>query len=256
MSERNPIGPGLTVDELHGGLGLMVVLDAPERSNALDAQTVASLDGNLTRAADEGKRVVAFSASGRTFCAGFDLSDLETSSDQALRQRFLDLDRVLERIRSAPFLTVACVDGPAIGAGADLVVACDHRIGTASSSFRFPGLRFGVLLGTHNLVDLVGPRRALKVLLGQKTLTQGAALRYGLLTQSCDPGAFAALVEELCAMTSWARQGDFEALLSVARGTDQDSADTLMSSLGDSGIRDRLIAYLDEKPRSRVRSLT
>src|SRR5690606_24845432 len=79
-------------------------------------------------------------------------------------------------------VTVASLRGPAIGAGADLAMSCDYRIGTHRASFQFPGARFGVMLGADRLIGEIGRHRAVEILLRNAKVNASEALEYGLLT--------------------------------------------------------------------------
>jgi enoyl-CoA hydratase len=125
-----------------------VTLDRPASANALSAELVEALHGVLDQAADARPRALVLRGNARHFAAGFDLSSLATETDASLALRFLRIGLLLERLAAAPYLTVAVAEGAAIGAGADLVLACDHRLVDASVTLRFPGSAFGVVLGT------------------------------------------------------------------------------------------------------------
>ncbi|MGE0304369.1 MAG: LysR family transcriptional regulator [Acidimicrobiia bacterium] len=111
-----------------------------------------------TVAAGNGAIVIRSRSS--VFSAGFDLSDVERETDATLIQRFVALQTMLDELNKAPMVSYAIVDGPAVGAGADLAIACDFRIVMQNARFRFPGSHFGVLLGVPRLCSIVGRTRA------------------------------------------------------------------------------------------------
>lgn len=124
-----------------------VNLDRPRRANALSASLVESLHGVLDEADAAGPRAVVVRGNERHFAAGFDLGGLDLENDATLALRFLRITTLLERLLAAPYATVAVVEGAAVGAGADLVLACDHRLVAPHVTLRFPGAAFGVALG-------------------------------------------------------------------------------------------------------------
>ncbi|CUR60801.1 putative Enoyl-CoA hydratase/isomerase [metagenome] len=152
-----------------------VRLNRPERANALSPELVESLHAALDEAERDRVRGVVLEGSARHFCAGFDLGRLAEESDATLAHRFLRIGLLLERLASAPYVTLAVVTGSAVGAGADLAAACDHRLGTPEASFRFPGAGFGVVLGTARLASLVGPDLALELVAGRRLDGEQAA---------------------------------------------------------------------------------
>lgn len=159
---------------------LEVVLRRPNRANALSPEMVAELAVALDTAVEPDVRYIVIRGEGKHFCSGFDLAPAE---DSVLNLRFIQLERLLAKVAYAPVPTIACVKGAAIGAGADLVAACTFRIGTTDVSLRFPGPRFGVVLGTSRLRNLVGADWACRLLLLQEKVSADEALRIGLLSK-------------------------------------------------------------------------
>ncbi|WP_283133140.1 enoyl-CoA hydratase-related protein [Rhizohabitans arisaemae] len=220
-------------------------IDAPGRANALGPETTARLDRALADAVAQGSAAFVLRAAGGTFCSGFDLGDLPRLGDADLLARFVTIERLLERIRTAPLLTIACVGGPAVGAGADLVAACDYRLGTGAASFAFPGPRFGLLLGTAHLTRLVGGQPARDLLVRRQRVDVEEALRIGLLSHRVDElGPFAA---ELAAAAAALDPITLRELLAVTRGrATADPLSTLVASAADPGLADRVRAYRGE----------
>src|SRR5699024_8741853 len=115
----------------------------------------------------------------------------------SIRQRFRDIQTLLDQIREAPAATVALVNGPAVGAGADLAVSCDYRIASDQANFKFPGSRFGVILGVDQLVRTVGTSAASDILLRNRGLGAIEALRLGLVQQILSVSDFTDFINEL-----------------------------------------------------------
>lgn len=133
-----------------------VTLDRPERANALSADLVEALHAALDEADAARPDAFVLRGNARHFAAGFDLGGLERETDATLALRFLRIGTLLERLLAAPYVTVAVAEGAAVGAGADLVLACDHRLVDPSVTLRFPGSAFGVALGGVRRAEL-GP---------------------------------------------------------------------------------------------------
>jgi enoyl-CoA hydratase/carnithine racemase len=90
------------------------------------------------------------------------------------------------------------VQGKAVGAGADLVAACDYRLVAPEASLSFPGFRLaGVSLGNRRLAELVGAQRAFDIVLRNLQVDGAQALAWGLATQLARPGEDDAFVAEL-----------------------------------------------------------
>ncbi len=130
---------------------------------------------------------MVITSTGHAFCAGVDLADLGTLTDVQAGARFRGIQATFDLLRQAPLVTIAVVNGHAVGAGADLALACDHRLGTVAASFRFPGPAFGLLMGTSTLAETVGPAVAQRLLLSGATVLADEAHALGLLTSLHDP---------------------------------------------------------------------
>jgi enoyl-CoA hydratase len=195
-----------------------VTLDRPQRANALSAELVEALHGVLDEAAVTGPLALVLRGNVRHFAAGFDLGGLELETDASLAHRFLRIGLLLERLASAPYLTVAVADGAAVGAGADLLLACDARLVAPGVTLRFPGSDFGVVLGA-----------ARRVLLQDY---------YGLVTGTPDE-----LADLLTDWVGWSADRR-AALLADRPATDVDAElAALARSVAVPGLRDRIAAY-------------
>lgn len=142
----------------------IITLDRPDKLNALDAATVDGLLAQVQKANASDARLLVFRGAGRSFCAGFDLSDLEAQSEADLVLRFVRIELLLQAIALSPARTLALAQGKVFGAGVDLVAACRHRVAAADAVFRMPGLKFGLLLGTRRFGSIVGPEAARRLL--------------------------------------------------------------------------------------------
>lgn len=222
-----------------------VRLDRPQQANALSAELVEALHAVLDEAETVRLDALVLRGNDRHFAAGFDLTALEDETDGSLAHRFLRIGLLLERVQTAPYLTIAVVEGAAVGAGADLAAACDHRIGTRGAAFQFPGTGFGVLLGTRRLTDITGAHHALD---GAHCVAAPDAAARGLLTAITD--------EPETVLDSTIRRWQRTApavrpnLLAQTRGRDHDrSLAALARSVAVPGLRDRILAYA--RPRTK-----
>ena len=111
---------------------LEVVLSWPEVRNALGPADADSLIVRLSEAEDEACRCVVLSAEGTAFCAGGNLREvwrLVQMGEDAVRARIYgSFQGLVRRLRSLPVPVIAAVDGPAVGLGFDLALACDLRL--------------------------------------------------------------------------------------------------------------------------------
>lgn len=226
-----------------------VVLDDDRRRNALSASLVAQLRQVLAAAERAETRIVVLRSSGRVFCSGLDVSDLDRETDATMSTRLAQIGLLLDSLRRAPFLTVAVTEGPAVGAGADLALACDLRIGTEDTTFRFPGLGFGLVLGTARLAGLLGEDRSLDLLLGNGVLDSRSAQLSGVLNLVADHDAAEAVLGRYEATIGDLPSGALGQVLAATRSTRAESdgiAELLRSTADAPGLVERIAHYRKE----------
>lgn len=239
--------------EEHGATAELV-LARQRGGNALTAEIVEALHAALDRVEAGAARRLVLSAEGKGFCAGLDLSALETETDASLLHRLVRIELLLQRVHRLPLETVALAHGFVYGAGADLFAACQLRIADPGANFRFPGVRFGIALGTRRLAQRMGADRALALLRGDVALPAPAARNAGLVTEVLPRGDWPDRLQAL-------RDGPepFDRRITghildrlsggFAAGEDGDLA-ALVRSAAAPGLKDRIAAYLAEVRRA------
>jgi enoyl-CoA hydratase len=159
----------------------VLVLDDPDRRNALSMPLCEELTAAVAALeADDAVGALVVTGEGPAFCAGADLSQLGGSRDEGLRTIY---DGFLCVARS-PLPTVAAVNGPAVGAGMNLALACDVRLAAPRARFDCRFLDLGIHPGgghTWMLRRLVGPQAAAAMVLFGQVLDAGAAKDAGLV---------------------------------------------------------------------------
>ncbi|MDX2307389.1 MAG: enoyl-CoA hydratase/isomerase family protein, partial [Hyphomicrobium sp.] len=184
------------------------------------------------------------------FSAGFDFSALETQSDGDLVLRFIRLEQLLQAVWNAPFVTLALAHGPCFGAAADLVAACGLRMAATDATFRMPGLRFGIALGTRRLAALVGTDAARSLLTSTRTFDAAEAQRIGFLTSIAGPEAWDHIVAETAEAACVLPEASLARMHSLTRQDSgrQDSGSrdmaALVASLAEPGLKARIQGYL------------
>ncbi len=159
-----------------------LTLNRPLKANALSASLVEALLDAVEYASSDGTRLLILDGKGAHFSAGFDFTDMQTQSEGDLALRFIRIETLLQALYHAPYETLALAHGRVFGAGADMVASCGLRVATPDTTFRMPGLRFGVVLGTRRLVHRVGADRARDILATSRTFNAAEALAIGFLT--------------------------------------------------------------------------
>lgn len=164
------------------GAALLVGLDRPGKHNALDEATIDELDAVLVAARRDPCVLVVHSTTPGVFAAGADIAELrERDADDALRAINAGLFDRLSRHR---WPTVAVVDGPALGGGCELALACDLRVATPRAVFGQPELALGILAGAGanwRLPQVVGLPLARRMLYLGERLDAEQAYAAGLV---------------------------------------------------------------------------
>lgn len=221
-----------------------LTLNRPQKANALSAALVEALLDAVEYAATDGTRLLIVEGNGPHFCAGFDFSDFQAQSEGDLALRFIRIETLLQALYHAPYATLALAHGRVFGAGADLVACCSLRVAAADTTFRMPGLRFGVVLGTRRLAQRIGADRARDILATSRTFDAAQALANGFLTGIAPQDQWPALAGDT--------QAAAEALTPAAAAalhrcviTDSRAADMaeLARSVSTPGLKERIRRY-------------
>ncbi len=157
--------PPVLVDATPGGIAV-VRLNRPHRHNAFNDRMIEALDDafETLRVADH-VRVVILRGAGKTFSAGADLEWMQSAAHFTREENEADalaLAHMLQKLHALPQLTIAAVQGGAIGGGAGLVAACDVAVALSRTVFRFSEVRLGLTPATIApfVVHAIGPRWA------------------------------------------------------------------------------------------------
>ncbi len=242
-----------TLLQERAGEVVILTLNRPERGNALDAVTVEALLAAIARAPGEDAGLIVIGGEGRHLCTGFDLSGLDQASDGDLLLRFVRIELLLQRIYELPVPVMALAKGRVVGAGADLFCAAQHRIAAPEATFRMPGWRFGVALGTRRLADRVGNDVARLLLLEDRTFDAELARAIGFATDIAPEPSWPKAIATASGGNALTRDAAASLLgLTVARHAEADMA-ALVESASRPGLRQRMQAYRDAARSARER---
>lgn len=134
---------------------------------------------------------------GRAFCAGSDVKGFASIRNDASEQKILFEDMVLRRLARLPMPTIAAIDGPALGGGLEIALACDLRIVARGVTIGLPESRLGGLAGNGavRLARLIGPGRAKDLLFTGRTIEPDEALALGVVNRIAETSALDAARE-------------------------------------------------------------
>jgi crotonobetainyl-CoA hydratase len=166
---------------------LLLTLDRPSTRNALDAALFDALTATLADAdANPAVRCVILTGNGSVFCSGYDLREAGRPDAPLARvdESFLTLDR------TTPL--VAAVNGPAVGAGFELVLAADLVVATPVAWFSFPEAQLGLVAGgggVWRLAQRIGHARTIAVAAAGERIGAEDAHTWGIVNRVVEPHA-------------------------------------------------------------------
>jgi len=175
------------------GIGT-ITLNRPEKLNALSNELSRELAETALRAAgDHHVRAIVITGAGRAFCAGGDIDSMRRHAEaedwRAIGEILQAGATIVAALHAMPKPTVAAVNGPAVGAGGSLALACDFRIASASASFGLVFSRLGLHPdwgGTYFLPRLVGAGKALELILSGDIVDATEGARLGIFNRVTD----------------------------------------------------------------------
>lgn len=184
-----------------------ITLNRPEARNAYSDLMVEEIVTALNQAeADPSVRVVVITGSGTAFCSGGDLKAMRDESGMFagdpvdLRERYLKgIQSIPRRFHSFEKPTIAAINGPAIGAGLGLALACDLRISSDGAKFGSTFARVGLIPGdggAYLLPRVVGFARAVELILTARVIDAAEALEIDLVHRVVPHEMLATAVEE------------------------------------------------------------
>ncbi|MCA2212242.1 enoyl-CoA hydratase/isomerase family protein [Jidongwangia harbinensis] len=209
------------------------------RPDVLNAQTPAMWAelANISRKLPGDVRVVIVRGAGRAFSAGLDLSVARGDGDSSLAtlsrlspeecaERIAGFQSAFTWLRGPSLVTIAAVQGHAIGAGFQLALNCDMRVLADDARFSMAEVTLGLvpdLGGTKRLAELVGPSRALEICLTGRTLTAAEADRLGLATAVVPAADLKGAVADLAAAVLDAPPGAVAEIKALVSGASERS---------------------------------
>ena len=180
-----------------------VILNRPKSMNALNTGIMEEIEWvSRSFLHDEGTRVVIFSGSGKHFSAGADLKQVQKDKPSMLmRRRMAGLGaRMIRAILEINQVTIAAVQGAALGGGACIPTACDFRVGTTDCYCGYPEVNLGINLMWRSLplcVRLIGPARAKRMIMLGGREDYSTLLAWGFLDQVVERDELRAAVDVL-----------------------------------------------------------
>jgi enoyl-CoA hydratase/carnithine racemase len=171
---------------------LWITLNNPSQSNAITYEMIDSLTKVLTYADfDRDIRVIIITGEGASFCAGGDINAMENKTgmfageSNELRNRYMHgIQSIPKRMEEVSTPIIALVNGAAIGAGCDLAMMCDLRVGSSKTKIGETFTKMGLVPGdggTFFLTRVIGFSKAMQMFLTAEIFQGTKALEFGLI---------------------------------------------------------------------------
>jgi methylglutaconyl-CoA hydratase len=176
----------IKLDVTRAGVAV-VTLNRPDVHNAFNAELIAELTDVFAMIADQpGIRMMILRGEGKSFSAGADLEWMKLAALKSREDNETDaenLAEMLQRLYEMPQMTLALVQGAAMGGGAGLVAACDVAIAMAGTQFRFSEVRLGLTPATISpyVIEAIGPRWARALFVTAESFDAAYAEKIGLV---------------------------------------------------------------------------
>lgn len=181
-----------TLETRMDGPVAIVMLNRPERRNALDERAVAEIEHYFSQPPAEA-RVILLAANGPHFCAGLDLK--EHHGKQRSPAEFMRVcqgwHRAFDRIQHGGIPVVAALQGAVVGGGLELASAAHVRVGDKTTYFALPEGQWGIFTGggaTVRTARLVTPNRMIEMMLTGRVMASDEGMQNGLLNYLADAG--------------------------------------------------------------------
>lgn len=163
----------------------IITISRPQAKNALTANMWAQLRTIALKVLDNPKnKVLIIRGKGENFTAGSDIKEFNAISLDKAEEAFVHMERTISTIERLPIPTIGVINGPAMGAGLELALACDIRIGSEKAKMGIPVGKLGITLNNkfaQRLVQLIGPSATKDLVFTGRMYKAEEAFRMGML---------------------------------------------------------------------------
>lgn len=182
------MGTDILLKDQEGGV-LALTLNRPALFNALNVALLEELTKTLEEAEDsESVKCVVISGSGKNFCAGADITEVnQVNSTFGAFNFSRSFHRCFEKVESFSKPVIAAVNGFALGGGCELMISCDFRIVAENARIGLPEVNIGAIPaggGTIKLPRLISPLKAKEILMLGEPISGTEAERIGLINKA------------------------------------------------------------------------
>ncbi len=188
--------------EIQGSIA-RIVLNRPEKLNALDPEMLSALEAAVDQAEQsrEVRAIILAAAGEKSFCVGADILAWTSLSPLAMWSEWVRRGhRIFDRLEHARQPVICAIQGYALGGGLEIALACDVRIAVDAARFAMPEVKLGTIPGwggTNRLPKLIGSSRAKQMIFTGEQIPADVAERWGLVNEVVPAGSLSDRVNEL-----------------------------------------------------------
>lgn len=235
-----------------------LVIDRPERMNALDGATLVAIENALRRIRDDARVLVVTGAGDEAFVAGADIREMAEMDTEAAHAYCETGQSAMQAVESFPAPVIAAVDGHALGGGCELALAADFRVASERAVLGRTEIDLGIIPawgGTQRLVDVVGDETARRLIFFGERLDAREATEIGLVGEVVAHDALddrvAEMADELAEKPRFALAAAKEAVGHAHESGRQAGLDferrTWTTLFGTAAQREGMDAFLDDR---------
>jgi enoyl-CoA hydratase len=239
----------LHLEEHHEGRVVLATIDRPQRRNAVDHATLVALGDALEDAVARDRRVLVLTGAGGSFSAGADLTGVEGEEFAGALRRALTL------LAEAPLVTIAAIEGHALGAGVQMAAFADLRVATATARFGIPAAKLGIAVDqatVARVVELCGGGIARDLLLAAGIIDGAQAHGVGLVQRLgtlADALVWAGELSLLAPLTIRAHKAALSAVRFAGSGPRSDAAASAMAlAWASDDLVEGRTAFMEKRP--------
>ena len=192
----------------------VIKINKPQTLNALSSEILGELSSAIEKVEDNADlRVVVISGEGKAFVAGADISEMKDMTTVEAYDYALLGAKLFQRIENLDKVTIAAVNGYALGGGCELAMSCDIRIASDKAKFGQPEVGLGITLGfsgIRRMMELIGETKAKELIFSGKMIDASEAERVGLVNRVVAPES---LMEECEKIASEIASKSFNAVI-------------------------------------------
>lgn len=201
---------------------LNLTINREDKLNALNREVLAQLREAFGEAAHnpEVRCVVLSGAGQRAFAAGADIAEIRALAQEQVQPFAQNGHELMSEIEDLGKPVIAAINGYALGGGCELALACTIRIAASTAQIGLPEVSLGLIPGyggTQRLSRLLGPGRALHMMLTGRPIAAAQALEWGLITEVTEPDELMAVAGKLAGQLAASAPLAMQAIMAAVR---------------------------------------